>query len=120
MLSTKTENILCALLRRANAQRLELIILCLIAAMFSQSAYAETQISQFGITWTFNRDYPVGQFANGDWWVVGPVTITGISPRSTTINGRTMNGRMVNPSPRVGGQGYDSAMENNVYWSSLN
>ena len=26
-------------------------------------------------TWTFDRDYPVGQFYLGYWWVIGPVTI---------------------------------------------
>ncbi len=68
-------------------------------------------LSQFGITWTFDRNYPVGQFANGDWWVLGPVRIIQITPTSIDVNGRTMNGSMVNPSPRSGlVQGYDSAM----------
>jgi hypothetical protein len=38
------------------------------------------QISQYGITWKFDRDYPVGQFVNGDWWVVGPVTVVSVTP----------------------------------------
>lgn len=37
-------------------------------------------VSQSGITWNFDRDYLVGQFITGDYWVVGPVTITQISP----------------------------------------
>lgn len=70
-----------------------------------------TQLSQFGITWFFDRAYEAGQFANGDWWVVGPVTIVGITPASTSVNGRVMNGSMINPSPRLGStQGYDSSM----------
>ena len=40
------------------------------------------EISQFGITWTFDDSYPYGQFANGDFWVAGPVTIIQISPAS--------------------------------------
>lgn len=69
------------------------------------------QISQFGITWTFSRDVPYGRFANGDYWVLGPVTIVGIDPASTESGGRTINGSMINPSPRDGNlQGYDSAM----------
>jgi hypothetical protein len=69
------------------------------------------QLTQFGITWTFDRPYEVGQFANGDWWVVGPVTIIGISPKSTRANGRVMNGSMVNPSPKLNTKhGYDSTM----------
>ncbi len=70
-------------------------------------------VTQFGITWTFDQDYLVGQFANGDWWVVGPVTIVDIDPKSELeLNGRVKNGSMVNPSPRQGPngmtQGYDS------------
>ncbi|MBN2593269.1 MAG: hypothetical protein JXA81_07160 [Sedimentisphaerales bacterium] len=73
-------------------------------------AARQSQISQFGITWTFDKDYTVGQFANGDYWVVGPVTIVRIHPVSVELNGRTMNGSMINPSPRNGQrQGYDSA-----------
>ena len=71
----------------------------------------QNQILQFGITWMFDRDYTVGRFANGDYWVVGPVTITGIQPASVETNGRMINGSMVNPSPRLDRkQGYDSAM----------
>lgn len=38
------------------------------------------EVSRHGITWRFDKAYPVGQFANGDWWVVGPVKIIGIDP----------------------------------------
>lgn len=72
------------------------------------------QISQFGITWTFSEDVPYGRFANGDYWVVGPVTIVGIDPASIETGGRTINGSMINPTPRNGSvQGYDSAMYGN-------
>ncbi len=67
-------------------------------------------LSQFGITWDFDKAYEVGQFANGDWWVIGPVNIVKITPASLGLP-RTMNGSMVNPSPQdVLTQGYDSAM----------
>ncbi len=69
------------------------------------------EISQFGITWTFDDSYPYGQFANGDFWVAGPVTIIQISPASIISGTRTLHGSMINPSPRSGQiQGYDSAM----------
>jgi hypothetical protein len=69
------------------------------------------QITQFGITWTFDQEYEYGQFANGDYWVVGPVTIIDISPPSTNVAGRVINGSMINPSPQDGAtQGYDSSM----------
>ncbi len=63
---------------------------------------AET-INQFGITWTFDKEYPCGQFANGDWWVVGPAVVTEISPGLAD----GMNGSMANPMP-AHEQGYDS------------
>jgi len=79
------------------------------------------QITQFGITWTFDKAYPSGQFANGDYWVVGPVTVFDISPRSTSSGGRTMNGSMINPSPRNRlSQGYDSAMTGDSFNAALN
>ena len=95
---------------RRDMNRVTLFSLSVIL-LLCRFTYAERQISQFGITWTFNRDYTVGQFANGDYWVLGPVTIIGIDPPSTKANGRIMNGSMINPSPKIGSiQGYDSAM----------
>ncbi len=95
---------------RRNVNRLAASSL-LVIVLLCQFTYAERQISQFGITWTFNRDYTVGQFANGDYWVLGPVTIIGRAPPSIETNGRTMNGSMVNPSPKLDRiQGYDSSM----------
>jgi hypothetical protein len=87
----------------------------LIAALLTYFALPlcaaqQSEVSQFGITWTFDKDYTVGQFANGDYWVVGPVTIVRIQPVSVELNGRMINGSMINPSPRLGQtQAYDSA-----------
>jgi len=39
-----------------------------------------TEISQYGITWTLDKPALAGQFVNGDWWVVGPVTVRRVSP----------------------------------------
>ncbi len=39
-----------------------------------------TEISQYGITWTFDRPAKTGRFITGDWWVLGPVTIVKITP----------------------------------------
>jgi len=87
-------------------------ILCLLVILpFCQLTYAEQKLSQFGITWTFDRHYTVGQFANGDYWVVGPVTIIGIDPPSISNDGRIINGSMINPSPKLKTvHGYDSGM----------
>ncbi|MEJ7740402.1 MAG: glycoside hydrolase family 16 protein [Chitinophagaceae bacterium] len=38
------------------------------------------EVSQYGITWTFNKPAMTGQFITGDWWVTGPVTIVKITP----------------------------------------
>jgi hypothetical protein len=84
------------------------LIICFIQPLCA--AVQQSQISQFGITWTLDKDYTVGQFANGDYWVVGPVTIVRIQPVSIELDGRTINGSMINPSPKLGQrQGYDSA-----------
>src|ERR1019366_9945481 len=37
-------------------------------------------VSQYGITWTFEKPARVGQFINGDLYVVGPVAIVKIDP----------------------------------------
>jgi len=70
--------------------------------MEASDVQRRASLSQFGITWTFGKEYPCGQFANGDWWVVGPVTVTKISPGLS--DGR--NGSMANPIP-AHEQGYD-------------
>jgi len=71
------------------------------------SADTASSVSQYGITWNFNRAYEVGNFANGDYWVVGPVTITSITPAATS----TRNGWEVNPTA-IGDQGFDERANN--------
>ena len=39
-----------------------------------------TEISQYGITWTFDKPALTGQFITGDWWVIGPVRIVKVTP----------------------------------------
>jgi MYXO-CTERM domain-containing protein len=65
------------------------------------SAAPVSSITQYGVTWTFDKEYESGQFASGDHWVVGPVVVVSVSPAPTG----TRNGSAVNP---MGGrQGYD-------------
>jgi hypothetical protein len=45
-------------------------------------------ITQYGITWTFDKEYQTGQYANGDWWVVGPIVLHGISNSGYHVDGR--------------------------------
>ncbi len=56
-------------------------------------SYQASSVTQRGITFTFNTNYEVGTFANGDYWVWGPVTITAMTPAYTGSE----NGWEVNP-----------------------
>ena len=96
-------------------------------------------VTQYGITWTFDKECPVGRFVNGDWWVIGPVTVVSVSPRPGSVAGegsveqnsrygakalrtdsRMRNGSMVVLGPDYsagdqtgfGKQGYDSRVTN--------
>lgn len=62
----------------------------------------QSSVTQNGVTFTFNKSVPVGQFANGDWWALPAagdtdVTIISISPAITGTGATTQNGWMVNP-----------------------
>jgi hypothetical protein len=68
-----------------------------------------TSITKDGITWTFSQAVPVGQFVNGDYYVVGPVTITAINPPPTTSS-PYMNGSVVDLPTANGKSGFDSRL----------
>ncbi|MCE9612839.1 MAG: hypothetical protein K8T26_01095 [Lentisphaerae bacterium] len=79
-------------------------VLCVSLCCGVLPAVAATSVSQFGITWTFSADRPVGQFVNGDWWVLGPVTVTSITRPATQAD---RDGSMLNPMPSMADHGYD-------------
>jgi hypothetical protein len=66
-------------------------------------------ISKDGITWTFSQAVPVGQFVNGDYYVVGPVTVTAIDPAPTTSTPYE-NGSVLNLPTKNGKSGFDSRL----------
>lgn len=85
-------------------------------------------VSQYGITWTFAQPARVGQFINGDWYVVGPVTVSQITPKplygaeipkrqldqmdkERPVEQRVRNGFMLNP-PAKTQVAYDSGVRN--------
>jgi hypothetical protein len=68
-----------------------------------------------GITWTFSRPAPVGRFITGDVYVVGPVTVTAISPAP----GGGRNGSVKNIPPVDDETGFDSRTDANRYESRL-
>jgi hypothetical protein len=67
-------------------------------------------VERHGITWRFDREHVVGAFANGDPWVLGPVRIVAIEPKSVEVDGRVLHGSMVDPDPSTLQHGYDSSL----------
>ncbi len=87
----------------------------------SNNSNMRQSISQHGITWTFDKPYRIGQYVNGDFWVIGPVAITSIDPPSENNAGIITNGSMINPDPNsYENQGFDSRMNNLQYVHELN
>jgi len=74
-----------------------------------------SSVTKDGITWTFSEPEPIGQFINGDYWVVGNATVTSISP--APANGR--NGSVKNIPPDDSNSGFDSRTSSNRYEASL-
>ena len=85
-------------------------------------------VSQYGITWTFDRPTRAGRFVNGDSYVVGPATVEAIDPKP--LHGsqipkyqldrhdkgrpeetRVRNGFMINPPAQMK-VAYDSGVRN--------
>ncbi len=86
------------------------------------------RISQYGMVWTFREPVRAGQFIGGDWYVVGPATVTAIEPKplygdeiprreldamdkERRPEHRVRNGLMVNP-PAATKVAYDSGVRN--------
>ncbi|MEN8118171.1 MAG: T9SS type A sorting domain-containing protein, partial [Bacteroidota bacterium] len=79
-----------------------------------------TVIEQYGIKWYIKGSPEYGQYTNGEYWVVGPITLVEITPQSIKYNMQTLpdgsplpdgveshdidrilNGSMINPEPTV-------------------
>lgn len=89
----------------------------------------QKSVTQYGITWTFDKPVPVGRFITGDYYVVGPVTVTAIDPKPLVgnevpmaelskrektrlkVGKRVRNGSMLNP-PAKQQVAYDSEIKN--------
>jgi hypothetical protein len=65
-------------------------------------------LSQYGITWEFSEEVEYGTYANGDYWVVGPVDIVSIDPASDIVDSRVVHGSMLNPPGGLSVTGFDS------------
>ena len=88
----------------------------------------QRSVSQYGMTWTFEEPARAAQFINGDWYVVGPVTILSIDPKplygkeipkreldhmdkERPEEQRVRNGFMLNPPAKMK-VAYDSGVRN--------
>jgi hypothetical protein len=76
-----------------------------------------SSITKDGITWTFSQSVPVGQFVTGDYYVVGPVTITAIDPPPTT-SAPYKNGSVLNLPTAFGKSGFDSRLDSTSFFNS--
>jgi len=82
------------------------LLLSLVSPLVVKADDAKS-ISQFGITWTFDKPYPAGQFVTGDYWVVGPAQVVSVDPAPSP----GLNGSEINPKagpPTGWKQGYDN------------
>ena len=57
-----------------------------------------TAVSQNEITWYFYQAVPCGRFVSGDWWVLGPVTISSVSPSPSGSGVSYRHGSVLNPA----------------------
>jgi hypothetical protein len=97
---------------------LSALALSLCCQRVTQAAETNTRrlrsLTQYGITWTFDREVEVGQFVNGDYYVIGACTVVEIDPAPVDgRNGSTINlGVDRNRSPfddRAQGNRFDAA-----------
>jgi len=72
-------------------------------------------VTDHGITWTFDAEYPVGQFVTGDYYVLCPVTVESITPAP----GGGRNGSVLNIPPSQTETGFDDRTEGDRYTASL-
>jgi hypothetical protein len=66
-------------------------------------------ISKDGVTWTFAAPMLAGQFVTGDYWIVGPATVTAISPAPTSST-PFLNGSVLNLPTTNGKSPFDSRL----------
>lgn len=105
---------------------IQLLCAAFLCACWSFGATTNS-LTQYGITWYFSTSVTYGQFANGDYWVLSPVTVTNITPQFSWSGGHAKNGSELDPGVGdylFGNQGYDNYINTNynaiTYVASLN
>ncbi len=68
-----------------------------------------TSLTKDGITWTFDKPVIAGQFVTGDYYVVGPATVSAIAPAPTKAS-PYLNGSVLNLPTANGKSGFDSRL----------
>lgn len=106
-------------MKKKNSQKTIYKIIFSSIILSTNPVLATTSISQHGITWYFDKNYQTGRYANGDYWVLGPVKIIKITPESKLEDGWIKNGTQVNPAIS-NKQGYDSSIVQAPYDPELN
>ena len=86
-----------------------------------ESTTLQSSITKNGTTWTFDQAYPVGQYCNGDYFVLSSsgVQITSITPESTEVSydddpNRVINGCVVNPARENGWDSFRDTYSVNI------
>lgn len=79
-----------------------------------------TSVTRHGITWTFDKAYPVGNYISGDPWVVGPVDIISTTPESSLTDGHYLHGSQIDLQPRAASTGFDSRLFDGFFGSASN
>jgi hypothetical protein len=53
----------------------------IVSATWPDRIYQTNVIYQTGVSWTFPKDYRIGRYSSGEFWVRSPLTISGIASR---------------------------------------
>ena len=89
------------------------LALAILPSLAAADLPLQTSVTKDGITWTFDHAVPVGQFVNGDIYVVGTVTVTAITPAPQTSS-PYMNGSVLNLPASNGKSGFDQRLNDGV------
>jgi len=82
--------------------------------------FAATSVNQYGITWTFDTDYEIGQYVNGDYYVIENIGGEGVKVINISMPNAQLghDGSMIDPIPDMQIHGYDDRISG--YEPSLN
>jgi len=92
-----------------------IIFITIIPNIVQSQTTIRESVTSHGITWQFSESVEVGQFVNGDYYVVGPVTVVSISP----LPGNGRNGSVVNVPISQNRSGFDDRTSNGRYDPTL-